>query len=156
MYAGIKAYRNHWLDNIPTTLARIWKRIGIAVIPVFPIGLILTGALNGHMTFAGGLNFQALLYALWEPFVCFGISIGLIVYFQRRWNVTNQLLKVLSDTAYTVYIIHPPIVVGWTMLFHQVHLPEFVKLIIVAPINVLSCVLVSYFICKIPYAKKVL
>ncbi|MEC1722700.1 acyltransferase family protein [Schinkia azotoformans] len=82
MWAGIKSYRQNWLENIPEKLVKTWKRIGIIMIPIFPLGLIATGALSGTLLFSGGMNIQALFYALWEPFLCFGISIGLLTYFQ--------------------------------------------------------------------------
>ncbi len=156
MTMGVVAYRNHWLDQIPQRLTKVWKWIAISVIPVFPIGLILTGALSGVLHVYGGINVQAILYAMWEPFVCFGICLSLIFYFQKRWNVSNRLSKELSSTAYTVYIIHPPIVIAWTMLFHKVTLPEITKFLIVAPLGVVTCFLAAYAIYKIPYAKKVL
>jgi peptidoglycan/LPS O-acetylase OafA/YrhL len=123
---------------------------------VLPIGFILTGALSGKLNFNGGMNVQALVYSIWKPFVCFGICLALLVYFQKRWNFSNRLTQHLSNTAYTVYMIHPPIVVGWTLLFHQVKIPEFIKFLVVAPASVVTCFVIAYAICKLPYAKKVL
>lgn len=127
MGMGIVAYRNHWLEKIPERLTEVWKWIAIVAIPVFPIALILLGAMKGVLDVYGGLNPQALFYVVWEPFVCFGICLALLRYFQRRLNFQNGLTNVLSNTAYTIYVIHPPIVVGWTMLFHRVMIPEIVR-----------------------------
>ena len=62
--AGIIAQRQGWLAQIPEKLQHFWKWIAICLIPVMPLGLILTGGLDGHINFNGGLNLQALLYAL--------------------------------------------------------------------------------------------
>lgn len=62
----------------------------------------------------------------------------------------------LRESAYTVYLIHPPIVVGWTMIFRISDLPPLVKFTMVAPLSVATCFMIAYVIIKIPYAKKIL
>ena len=155
MWAGVAAHQQNWLESMPEKLIKTWRIIGLVMIPIFPVGLIATGALSGRLNFSGGMNTQALFYALWEPFLCFGICIGLVVYFQKRWNFTNHFINLLRENAYTVYLIHPPVIVGWTMAFRTFGLPPFVKFILVAPLSVATCFVVAYLILKIPYLKKI-
>lgn len=153
---GVVAYRNGWLDQIPDRVSKTWKRVGICAIPVLPIILIATGALDGHLEIEGGVNVQALSYALWEPFVCIGIIISLLTWFRRSFNRAGLLRKWLSHNAYTVYLIHPPVIVGWTLAFHGVGLPPFIKWVIVSVLSVGFCFAAASAIRAIPGAKRVL
>ncbi len=154
--AGILAQRQGWLEQIPKKLQRIWKWVAVSMIPVMPLGLVATGGLEGEVHFEGGFNIQALFYAMWEPFICLGIIIFLLSYFQKRFNKTNAVSKWLADNAYTVYLIHPPVVVGWTMAFHGVGLPAIIKWIIVSALSVAVCFIVASAIRMLPYARRVL
>ncbi|REK74178.1 acyltransferase family protein [Paenibacillus paeoniae] len=154
--AGIIAQKQGWLEQIPEKLQRIWTWVAIGMIPVLPLGLILTGGLEGDIHFEGGFNIQALLYAMWEPFICLGIILFLLSFFQRRFNKTNRLSKWLSENAYTVYLIHPPIIVGWTLAFHGIGLPAIVKWIIVSALSVCACFIVASAIRALPYVRRVL
>ncbi|WP_446715591.1 acyltransferase family protein [Bacillus sp. OTU530] len=135
-YIGTVAYRNNWLESITPGILKVWKRITFIAIPVFPIGLILTGALNGPLKVNGGLNSQAILYALWEPFVCIGMCLLLLSLFKRKYNQMTSLFIWLSDNAFTVYILHPPIIVSWSLLLHTLVIPAICKFVMV---SILSC-----------------
>jgi glucan biosynthesis protein C len=154
--AGIIAQRQGWLACIPEKLQQIWKWIAICLIPMLPLGLILTGALDGQVNFDGGLNIQAFFYAMWEPFVCLGIILSLLSWFRRRFDTINIYSKWLSDNAYTVYLIHPPIIVGWTLVFHEIDLPAIIKWIAVSALSVAICFVVASMIRMFPYVKRVL
>ncbi|WP_158602370.1 acyltransferase family protein [Cohnella endophytica] len=154
--AGIIAQKQRWLEQIPEKLQRIWKWVAIGMIPVLPLGLILTGGLEGDVHFEGGFNIQALFYAMWEPFICLGIIISMLSFFIRRFNKTNVLSKWLSENAYTVYLIHPPIIVGWTLAFHGIDLPAIIKWIIVSALSIAVCFIGASVIRMLPYARRVL
>lgn len=153
---GIAAYRNGWLFNVPPRLRTVWKWIGIGAIPILPVGLIAMGALDTGISVDGGANPQAFLYAMWEPFVCIGLVITLITWFQRRFADAGPFRKWLSAHAYTVFLIHPPIVVGWTIAFHGVPLPPMVKWVLVSALAVAVCFGAAGLIRMIPGARKML
>lgn len=154
--AGILAYRHNWLEQIPSLLSKIWLRTALILIPVFPLLLILTGALNGNLTYSGGFHLQAFLYAMWEPFICFGICLGLLFLFRRRMNKASRIMERLAKLAFTAYIIHPVVVVSCTLVMHHVDLAPLLKLIIVAPVSVVLTFAASQVIYKIPYASRIL
>lgn len=154
--AGILAKNNNWLEKIPRRQVIKWKWISIAVIPILPVGLILTGALDGNFQLYGGMNVQALMYAMWEPFVCFGIVLVLLNRFLHKYNTTGSFRSWLSQRAYTVFIIHPPVVVGWTLAFHGVLFPAMIKWVIVSALALVTCFLVAAMIRFIPGVRKVL
>ncbi|MFC4099129.1 acyltransferase family protein [Paenibacillus xanthanilyticus] len=154
--AGIWAYRGNWLEQLPDPLVRTWSRIAIVAIPVLPVAFIATGALEGNLNFAGGWELQALLYALWEPFVGFGLILMLLRWFRIRWSQTNALLRFGADHAYAVYVIHPPVIVGWTIAFQGIVLPAALKWVIVSSLSVFVCFVLAALIRRLPGAKRML
>ncbi|MCA1029596.1 hypothetical protein LCL95_00960 [Bacillus timonensis] len=68
----------------------------------------------------------------------------------------SSFSKKLSNSAYTAYIIHPIIVVSLTILFSHLSIAPTLKLLIVAPLAVSTCFLLSTLLIKLPYATKVL
>jgi peptidoglycan/LPS O-acetylase OafA/YrhL len=154
--AGILAQKNGWLEQIPEKLRKRWMWIAIGVIPVLPIGLILTGALDGELQVEGGWHPQALLYAMWEPFVCLGIVMSLLAFFRDHLHVANRWTRWLADHAYTVYLIHPPVVVGWTIAWLGVDWPSLVKWVIVSALSVAACFILAGLIRKLPFATRAL
>lgn len=154
--AGAMAYRHGWLHGIPERTAQVWKWIGIGAIPVLPIALIATGALEGDLTFAGGASLQAFLYAMWEPFVCIGIVIALLEWFRSRFNSAGRFRKWLSANAYAVYLIHPPVVVGWTIAFTGLPLHPAAKWIVVSALSAAVCFAAAAAIRAIPGVKRVI
>lgn len=153
--AGLLARRHNWLERLTAQTAKRWGWIAVLVIPVLPVGLILTGALEGDIAFEGGFNAQAVLYALWEPFVCFGIILVLLRAFQTRFHASGRLRKWMSDHAYAVYLIHPPVIVFWTIVAQPLDWPAAVKWVIVSILSVGLCFLVSAAIRLIPGAKRI-
>lgn len=150
--AGIIAHRQDWLRNIPKNTIRNWARISLFISPIFPLGFIFLplGKLEG------GWNLLAFLYAMWEPFVGIGICITLLVGFRKYVNQTNPISKRLSDAAYTVYIIHSLIIVGYSVMLYGIPIHPLLKFGMVATIGTITCILVATAINKIPYAKRIL
>lgn len=155
-YIGTVAYRNKWLESITPPIIKVWKWITIIAIPVFPIGLIFTGALNGPLKVNGGLNSQAILYALWEPFVCIGMCLLLLSLFEKKYNQMTNLFKWLSDNAFTVYILHPPIIVSWSLLLHTLTIPAICKFVIVSILSLVTAFTLAHVVRLIPYTRRVL
>lgn len=153
--AGVIAYRDKWLDALPRNVVQKWGIISIVSIPVLPLGLILTGALEGNIAFEGGWNFQAILYAIWEPFVAIGIILWLLTKFEQI-NKQSIVGKKLADSAYTVFIIHPAVVVGLSLLLYGIFIHPYLKFLIVGSVGTVLCFVLAYFIIKIPFAKKIL
>jgi surface polysaccharide O-acyltransferase-like enzyme len=105
---------------------------------------------------AGGLHLVAFAYALWEAFIVVGVSVGLLVLFRQTWNHQGKLAKSLSASAYTVYLIHSLVLVGFAYAFHSVALYPLLKFVISVLIALPLCFLVSSLIRKIPFANRIL
>jgi surface polysaccharide O-acyltransferase-like enzyme len=160
---GLIAYRCNWFFELTRRKARDWSLIAliatfIFVALLFPFMTFSKGAAGEQFgaSMAGGLHLLAFAYALWEAFMVVGVSAGLLVLFRQRWNHQGRLAKSLSTSAYTVYLIHPLVLVGYAYAFHSVALYPLLKFVISVLIALPLCFLLSSFIRKIPFANKIL
>jgi glucan biosynthesis protein C len=80
----------------------------------------------------------------------------LLVLFRQRWNRQGRLAKSLAANAYTVYLIHPLVLVSFAVAFQAVALYPLLKFAIAVLITLPLCFLVSSLIRKIPLANRVL
>jgi glucans biosynthesis protein C len=161
---GLVAYRRDWFFKLTPKMARGWSLIALlATLLVFgaltvPM-LQAAGAAGTHQTgypMAGGLNWLAFGYALWESSVVVGVCIGLLVLFRQRWNHQGRLARSLTATVYIVYLIHAPVLVGFAYALHVVALYPLLKWGIAVLVTIPLCFLVSMVIRKIPLVNRVL
>lgn len=117
--AGVFAARRGWF--LPLAASAQARRAGwVALIggPLALSALMLAGVASGKIAdFVGGWHWQAFGLALWEQLTGVGCSLGLLALFSRCMNRDNRLLRWLSDRAFGVYVLHPPILVALTMAF---------------------------------------
>jgi len=156
MIAGVAARRSDWLAQLTPKQVRLWFRISLAAIPVLPIALILTGALDGNLQFEGGLNLQAFVYAMWEPFVGFGIILFLLRWFSGKNDAPSPVQRAAGESAYTAYIIHPLIVVPLSMLLNLTPLHPNFAFVLVSTAAVFLCFAAGWLIRAIPGANRIL
>lgn len=154
---GIQAYRNDWLGQLKDRQARLWFRLALACIIALPVIFELGGVSRGlGGAFRGGFTLQSLVYVLWESLVCIGISMKLLTMFRNRLNVTSPLTGLLSNSAYTVYIIHCFIVITATYLARNWPLPLLLSMLILIPPVVIICFFAAHFIRQAPLLNRVL
>ena len=136
---GIAAWRWDWLNPLGWRHAR-WPIIaGIVAWPLMPLGIAIARALNGpgRSNFAGGFTWPAILYAFWEPFVAWALIAAWLIFFHVWMNQPSKFWDWLNRRAYAVYIIHPPVLVGISLLLHSWAAPPLVK---VAVTGSLTCI----------------
>ena len=83
---GIIAYRDNWFEGLPDIMGKLWLIITIILFLLFPVFIVLSGALEGNRSLFGGVSWQALFYAVWEQFLCVSIIISLAVLFRKLYN----------------------------------------------------------------------
>jgi len=152
---GLMAYRRNWFTGISEATGKLWRNITIALIVLFPVLVVLGGA-DDPTPFMGGVHWQALALALWEQFLCMAMIISLLVWFRRRFNHQSNLTKTMSDSVYTVYIIHAPIAVIVALALQGLNLYPLIKFPLVALIVISLCFLLATFIRKLPLARDIL
>jgi fucose 4-O-acetylase-like acetyltransferase len=154
---GIFAYRSSWLDQLSRRQANRWFYVSIAAILALPAIVFLGGAFDGNEDlFKGGLSWQAYAYAAWEPFVCVGICMKLLVFFRERLSRANALTAPLRKSAYTVYILHPFFVVTATGLLKDLLLPPLALTVLACSVVLIVAFTCSNLIRQAPLLNKVL
>ncbi len=159
LFFGVVAYQNNWLDAITFKMAKRWFLFAQALIFVgFPLVFIAIGNApkNGLDAFMGGWHVESLSYAVWEQLVGFSLIIGTFGLFKQYFNKQGKLAKALSDGAYGVYFLHPPIIVGVSALFLHWDINQLLKFIVLAPIALLVCFGVAWAVKKMPLLRNIL
>jgi glucan biosynthesis protein C len=162
---GIVASRRNWFFKLTPRMGRDWSLItllatllifGGVVLPSVLPELGAAGTQQAGLTLAGGFNWVAFGYALWESFMVVGLGIGLLALFRQRWNHQGKLAKEGAADVYTVYLIHPVVLVGFAYAFSVVALYPLLKWGIAGLITIPLCFLISSGIRRIPLANRVL
>ena len=153
---GLTAYRRNWLLGLPDETGRLWLGIVVLLILLWAPMMVVNGAINDDNSFKGGWNWQSLLYALWESFLCISMCIGLIYAFRRYLNQRGKVGGFLVPNAYTAYIIHAPVIITLAFAVRDVTLYPLLKWGLVALVAVPLCFGLSHLIRKLPYTDRVL
>jgi surface polysaccharide O-acyltransferase-like enzyme len=155
--AGCMASRYLWLERIPVASVRIWRRVALVTLPILPaayfLGAIVPG-LRGQTS--GGWNPMSVLYAFWEPLIAWGIILVLLVRFQQRYAVLDGFWRSLSERAYSIYVIHPPVLVGVALAWRTIPAPALLKFAVTGTITCGICFMLAGLLLRIPGAKRIL
>jgi glucan biosynthesis protein C len=157
LYAiGAVAYKSNWLTHLPKEVGRLWSKVAKGLVTLFPV-LLVVGTPEGETTrFAGGLYWQAFTLAIWEQLTCVAIILTLTVLFRMRYNSHMRLTKAMSESAYTAYIIHAPIIIFLALGLRELQLPLLLKWILVSGFAVPLCFAFGYYLRKLPVAHRIL
>jgi surface polysaccharide O-acyltransferase-like enzyme len=155
---GIIACQNKWFDSISFKTGKQWFLAAQILIFIgFPMLFILGGATEtGTDNFMGGVKWQSLGYAVWEQLTGISLIIGLIGLGKKYLNRQGTLAKLLSDSAYGVFVFHAPIIVGISALFVSWAIFPPLKFIVLAPVALAACFIFAGLLKKIPGINKVL
>jgi len=126
---GIAAWRYDWLRQL--SLKQAWPWIVTLVIawPLMPVAVAIARASHNatNLSFSGGFSWPAIVYAFWEPFVAWGLIAAWLLFTRKYMNRDSKLWGWLNRRAYAVYIIHPPVLVGLSMMLRGWVAPALVK-----------------------------
>lgn len=148
---GMLAYRRSWLMTVPDSMGRIGFAVAaVSTMLLLPLALTDIGALRG------GLSWQALAYALWESFFSAGMCIGLLTLFRRYFNNQGSLGAFLSAHAYTVYILHAPLIVGLAFVLRDVDVYPLLKFALAMLLAVPLCFSSAALVRRLPLARQIL
>lgn len=150
---GVVAARRDWFRNIPVSMGMVGFGMALgATILLLPISLI------GGQALSGGGHWQSGVFALWDSTVGVGMSLGLITVFRRFLNRESGAGRFLTRNAFTVYVIHAPIIVMLALALRPVHLgpPQLLKLALAAAIGVPICFAAAALVRRLPGASRVL
>lgn len=154
---GCLAAAPRWLELVPEQTARLWRRVMWCALPALPVFALLgdrVAVFGGKPE--GGWSLPALMYAFWEPFVAWGLILTLLIVFQRRFTALSRNGRALTERAYAIYIIHPPVLVAIALLLRDVQSPALIKFVATGTLGCLACFAIAGVLLKIPGAKRVL
>lgn len=153
---GLIAYHGHWFERLTSAQGIFWLVHTMILIILCPVILFLGGAAEDYEVFMGGASWQSLFYSVWEQFICVGMVAGLSVLFRWALNHQGTLMKALSASAYTVYIIHPAVIVFLALALKGISIYPLLKFALVAPLAVGLCFILATGIRKLPLAREIL
>jgi peptidoglycan/LPS O-acetylase OafA/YrhL len=154
---GIITYRSGWFRLLTAQQANRWFIVSLVAIAIVPIIMVVNAALGyDAYKFWGGFNWQNYSYSAWEPFLCVGINMKLIVLFRDRFDFSTAFTKSMAKSSYTAYIFHAFFVVIATYLFTFFSLGRIPEIILMWPVAVIPCFLFADMVRRLPLLKKVL
>jgi len=154
---GVAAWRRDWLSQLSWKNTWPWLVTLLAAWPCLAVGVKLAYAHAGgrKVDFSGGHSWPAILYAFWEPFVAWGLIALWLLLFRKGMNRPSPLWSWLNRRAYTVYIIHPVVLVGLSLLSRGWTAPPLAKWLCVSPLACLACWLVADPLVRLPGVRRV-
>ncbi|MEN2471523.1 acyltransferase [Burkholderia sp. GS2Y] len=136
--AGIRTARVHWIEHLPARQVGRWWRVALLALPVLPVAYLLAK----HVPELRGWP-QAVVYAFWEPLVAWGTILFLARFFQRRFDRLTSVWQPLSRRAYTIYVIHPPVLVAAALAWRSVPAAPFLKFAVTGCVACVACYLIA-------------
>ena len=155
---GIFVYKRGWLESLTYKKGIGWFVFAqVCIFILFPLMFLFGGGSSGNLDpFLGGVHWQSLAYAVWEQVTGFSLIIGLMGIFKQKWNAQGKLMQIASKSTYTVFIIHPLVLVALALSLRNIQIYPLLKYVAVAPIAVISCFVLATIIREMPLAKKIL
>jgi peptidoglycan/LPS O-acetylase OafA/YrhL len=144
---GVIAVRYGWFNQMTRHHVKIWAITIFAVVMLyFTYFFVFVGVESDYTLFFGGVNQEALVFALVDNIICMGMIFVLIKIFYAKFNTGGNVQKILADNSYLVYLIHPFIVVPMSLALAPVFLSPLVKLVIVVTVSVVICYVIGALI----------
>lgn len=143
--AGCRTARVHWIEHLPARQVKLWWYIALLALPVLPIAYLLAKqvpAMRGRP--------RDVIYAFWEPLVAWGTILFLASRFQRHVERLTGLWQPLVRRAYTIYVIHPPVLVAAALAWRHVPAAAFLKFAVTGSVTCVACYLIAGLLLRVP------
>ncbi|MEM7066414.1 MAG: acyltransferase family protein [Cyanobacteria bacterium P01_B01_bin.77] len=150
---GIMAARCSWLRQITKTQGFLW--LGIGLIATL-LRYVYSFANLPDIIAGGGWDWRSAVWSGWEATICVGLCMGLLILFREMLNFQNKVLRILSNNAYTVYLIHLLVILYLQLIFAHNSIEPLAKFSLVTLIGVPLCFGVSSLLRKLPLVRQVL
>jgi glucan biosynthesis protein C len=148
--AGAFGYRSNWMAEIPDPACVRWAVRALALaVPLFAALVLFGGGLQGDTApYAGGFNPVSAGKCLWEALVCVGMGLLILAAYRRYFDAQGPVARWLSDNAFGVYLIHPPILIGSAILLHTLPLNAIAKVLLLTAIAAIGSFMASALILR--------
>lgn len=157
-FLGIVARRKNWIAQLSWRQTRWPLAVSIVVFPVLWMvcGFFQATHRGAALNVTGGLSLPAVVYAFWEPLFAWGVIAALLVGFRRWLNRPSAMWSWLDRRAYAVFVIHPPVLVGVSLLLHGWAAAALVKFGVAGALAVVACWLLADPLVRLPGVRRVL
>jgi fucose 4-O-acetylase-like acetyltransferase len=154
---GIAAWRYDWLRQLKWKHARFWIISLLVALLSMPALRALAISLDGpgKSNASGGLSWAAIFYALWEPFIAWGMIAAWLLVFRRYMNRPSGLWTWLNRRSYAVYIIHPVVLVGISLLLSGWAAPALVKFAVTGILACATCWILADPLVRVPGLRRI-
>ena len=154
---GIIAARYQFEEIISLCQAKKWAWFSLGMIFIgFPILYFMGDADSGDLhAYYGGVTWQSLGFSLWEQITGISIMVSLLGIFKTKWNSQTPFQGLLSNSAYAVYVLHPPIIVWLSIQFRFWDSMPLIKFFAITPLALLATYSVAVLIKKMPVFNRI-
>jgi surface polysaccharide O-acyltransferase-like enzyme len=148
--AGAFGFRGAWMTTLPERLAVRWGAFALAfAVPLFAGLILFGGGLQGETArYAGGFNPVSAGKCLWEALVCVAMGLLMLAVYRRHFDRQGPVARSLSDNAFAVYLIHPPILIGAAILLHGAAWNPVAEALLLTVMAALGSFAVSAFVVR--------
>jgi glucan biosynthesis protein C len=156
--AGTLVSRRRWLNELANDALRTASPLLIASLVLLAALLYWGGAWQGDTSrYSGGPGPVSLGKSLWEAMVCVAMTMGLLAVYRRYFGAQNALGRRLSDNAFAVYLLHPPVIIALAMGIHAIVWPALAKAALLTVIAAVASFLLSDFVVRrLPGLRRIL
>ncbi|MGA8742716.1 MAG: acyltransferase family protein [Terracidiphilus sp.] len=154
---GIAAWRHDWIRQLTWKNARPWVITLIIAWLMLPASIVIAMRVfgPGKANFSGGHTWPAIFYAFWDPFVAWGLIAAWLLFARAFMNKPSQFWSWLSRRAYAVYIIHPLVLVGISLLLQPWIAPALLKFAVTGSLTCIASWLIADPLVRMPGVRQV-
>jgi len=152
-YVGCRAARSRWLERVELRHMLPWLGVSVLLIALLPV---MGRTCPDGSLFTGGWNMYALSYAMWEPFVAWGIILGMLYVMRRFFSGTNPFMAGLARSSYAAFFLHAPVLVGLSVLAKPWVAEPMVKWLSVGSMACICSFALASLLVRLPGARKVM
>jgi peptidoglycan/LPS O-acetylase OafA/YrhL len=148
--AGAYGFRGDWLVRLSDRICLRWAALLLSSsVPLFAALIVFGGGLQGDTAqYSGGFNPVSAGKCLWEALVCVGMGLAMLAVYRRTFNEQGPLARFLSDNAFGVYLIHPPILIACAILLHPLVWPAIAKAALLTILAAIGSFAASAFVLR--------
>jgi len=148
--AGAYGFRSDWLAKLADRTCLRWAAVALLLsVPLFAALVAFGGGLQGETAkYSGGFNPVSAGKCLWEALVCVGMGFAMLAVYRRHFNAQGPLARFLSDNAFGVYLIHPPVLIAIAMALHPLAWPAIAKAALLTILAAIGSFAASAFIVR--------
>jgi hypothetical protein len=149
---GVIAAKYKTDQILPIEQAKKWLWFSAGMIIVgLPLLFFTGGADGGDLSpYFGGLTWQSFGFSIWEQITGISIMVSLIGIFKAIWNWQNKMQRILSGSAYAVYVFHPPVIVWVSIQFVNWDIMHLIKFMTITPLALVASYIVAILVKRIP------